>query len=132
MPISKNHVDRPSRLFRSNWDYIRRSIQAITQVSTFYRPLRTFFAAAIGLAVLALLAWIPFLAGAIGGGGHGHIQSVVLGAVFMIAAVQVAALGIVADLLGRQRHLSQITLERVRRVELHLGVPPSHYEAGEG
>jgi glycosyltransferase involved in cell wall biosynthesis len=132
VPISKNPVERPSRLFRSNWDYIRRSIQAIAQVSTFYRPLRTFFAAATGLAVLGVLAWIPFFLSLLDSNSGGHIQSVVLGAVFMIAAVQVAALGVVADLLGRQRHLSQITLERVRRVELHLGVPPSHYEAGEG
>jgi glycosyltransferase involved in cell wall biosynthesis len=132
VPITRHKVDRPSRLFTSNWNYIRRSIQAITQVSTFYRPLRVFTATAVGLAVLGLLAWVPFVAGAIGGSGHGHVQSVILGAVFMIAAVQVAALGVVADLLSKQRHLSQITLERVRRVELHLGVPPSHYEQADG
>ena len=31
----------------------------------------------------------------------------------------------------RQRTLQQRTLERVRRVELTLGVEPSHYEPGE-
>ena len=40
------------------------------------------------------------------------------------------AFGIIGDLLHAQRVLSQRTLERVRRVELQLGVAPSHYEPG--
>jgi hypothetical protein len=48
--------------------------------------------------------------------------------VLFIAAVQLAALGIVGDILAASRVLQQRTLERVRRVELQLGVEPSHYE----
>ncbi len=33
----------------------------------------------------------------------------------------------IADLISAHRIVSQRTLERVRRVELALGVPPSHY-----
>jgi len=40
------------------------------------------------------------------------------------------SLGILGDLLAHQRTLSQRTLERVRRIELQLGVEPSHYEPG--
>jgi hypothetical protein len=40
------------------------------------------------------------------------------------------ALGVIGDLLAAQRTLSQRTFERVRRIELRLGVGPSHYEAG--
>jgi hypothetical protein len=42
------------------------------------------------------------------------------------------ALGVIGDLLAAQRTLSQRTFERVRRVELQLGVEPSHYEPGPG
>jgi hypothetical protein len=35
------------------------------------------------------------------------------------------------DILAGMRTLQQRTLERVRRVELQLGVEPSHYEPGE-
>jgi hypothetical protein len=35
------------------------------------------------------------------------------------------------DILAGMRTLQQRTLERVRRVELQLGVQPSHYEPGE-
>ena len=41
-----------------------------------------------------------------------------------------AALGIIGDLLSGQRIMLQRTFERVRRIELELGVPPSHYEPG--
>ena len=64
------------------------------------------------------------------GEGKGHVQSLILGAVLFIAAVQLAALGIVGDILAASRVLQQRTLERVRRVELQLGVEPSHYEPG--
>ena len=40
------------------------------------------------------------------------------------------ALGVIGDLLAAQRTCSQRTFERVRRIELQLGVPPSHYEPG--
>ena len=58
------------------------------------------------------------------------MQSLILGAVLFIAAVQLAALGVVGDILAGMRVLQQRTLERVRRVELQLGVEPSHYEPG--
>src|SRR5437763_918410 len=66
------------------------------------------------------------------GNGGGHVQSVTLGAVLFLAAIQLAALGVVGDILAGSRVLQQRVLERVRRVELHLGVAPSHYEPGEG
>jgi hypothetical protein len=59
------------------------------------------------------------------------VQSLILGAVLFIAAVQLAALGVVGDILAASRILQQRTLERVRRVELQLGVEPSHYEPGK-
>ena len=47
-----------------------------------------------------------------------------------IAAMLLGALGVIGDLLAAQRTLSQRTFERVRRIELQLGVEPSHYEPG--
>ena len=61
------------------------------------------------------------------GDRDGHLQSIVLGGVLLLAAVQAFALGVIADLIAAHRIVSQRTLERVRRIELELGVPPSHY-----
>jgi len=58
------------------------------------------------------------------------VQSLILGAVLFIAAVVLWALGVIGDLLAAQRVMTQRTFERVRRIELQLGVAPSHYEPG--
>jgi hypothetical protein len=83
------------------------------------------------VAILALAAWLPFLLDwVLSGDSTGHIQSLILGAVLFIAAVQLLALGVIGDLLAGQRVMTQRVFERVRRVELALEVPPSHYEPG--
>jgi hypothetical protein len=38
---------------------------------------------------------------------------------------------VIGDLLAAQRVMTQRTFERVRRIELQLGVEPSHYEEGD-
>jgi hypothetical protein len=58
------------------------------------------------------------------------VQSLILGAVLFNAAMVLAALGVMGDLLAAQRTIAQRTFERVRRIELQLGVEPSHYEPG--
>jgi glycosyltransferase involved in cell wall biosynthesis len=128
--IRTNPKMRESRLFPSMWAYIRRNLVAIFRIYAAYEPLRAFSVLSVTLLVLALAAWTPFLVDWISGDGGGHLQSIVLGAVFFISAVQLFALGVIADLIGSHRTVSQRTLERVRRVELALHVPPSHYEPG--
>ena len=58
------------------------------------------------------------------------MQSLIFGAVLFNASVVLAALGILGDLLFAQRIMAQRIFERVRRIELQLGVEPSHYEPG--
>jgi glycosyltransferase involved in cell wall biosynthesis len=131
-PVGARKVDRPSRLFgHSMWGYVRRNAIAIFRIYSMYEPLRVFMMAAFVVGLAAAAIWIRYLILLIGGSGSGHLQSVIVGAVLVIAAVQLAALGVVGDILAGMRTLQQRTLERVRRVELQLGVEPSHYEPGE-
>jgi glycosyltransferase involved in cell wall biosynthesis len=131
-PIRARRVDRPSRLFgHSMWGYVRRNALAIFRIYSMYEPLRVFMMAAIVVGIAAAAIWIRYLILLIDGHGSGHLQSVIVGAVLVIAAVQLAALGVMGDILAGMRTLQQRTLERVRRVELQLGVQPSHYEPGE-
>src|SRR4051794_2096530 len=131
-PIRARKVERPSRLFgHSMWGYVRRNTVAIFRVYSMYEPLRVFMTAATILGVAAAAIWIRYLIFVIDGSGKGHVQSVIVGAVLLIAAVQLAALGVMGDILAGMRTLQQRTLERVRRMELQLGVGPSHYEEGE-
>ncbi len=131
--VGTNPKTRESRLFDSTGSYVRRNGLAIARIYTRYEPLRVFATSGIVVALLALAAWTPFLVDWVfRGDGSGHVQSLILGAVLFIAAVQLFALGVIGDLLAGQRVMTQRVFERVRRVELALGVPPSHYDDGEG
>ena len=128
--IRTNPKTRESRLFPSTWAYVRRNTVSIFRIYTLYEPLRVFLAAAAVVALVGVVIWARFLWFVISGDSDGHIQSLILGSTLFIVAVQLAALGVVGDLLAGSRVLQQRVLERVRRVELQVGVEPSHYEPG--
>ncbi len=129
--IATNPQTRESRLFDSTGAYVRRNALSILRIYARYEPLRVFASASVVVALLALAAWMPFLIDWIfNGDSSGHIQSLILGAVLFIAALQLMALGVIGDLLASQRVMTQRVFERVRRVELSLDVEPSHYERG--
>jgi glycosyltransferase involved in cell wall biosynthesis len=130
VPIRTNEKTRDSRLFPSMWAYVRRNAISIFRIYALYEPLRFFLAAAAVAALAAAVIWGRFLYFFLSGEGSGHIQSLILGSTLFIVAVQLAALGVVGDIMAGTRVLQQRILERVRRVELHVGVEPSHYEPG--
>jgi glycosyltransferase involved in cell wall biosynthesis len=131
IPIETNPTARASRLFPSIPAYIRRNGLSIFRIYSHYEPLRVFWTGAIimGLAALAIFVrFLVFFVESPSTAGDGHIQSLIAGAVLFNAAMLLGALGVIGDLLAAQRTLSQQTFERVRRIELQLGIEPSHYE----
>ena len=130
VPIATNPKTRESRLFPSMGSYVRRNAVAITRVYAQYEPLKVFMLLAAIAFVAALIPFTRFVVAYVGGDGAGHVQSLIFGAVLFNAAVVLFALGIIGDLLYGQRIMIQRIFERVRRVELQLDVPPSHYEPG--
>ena len=131
--VGTNDKLRESRLFGSTWGYVRRNVVAIFRIYAGYEPLKVFTWLAVALLAGSLLAWSPLLWDwIVNGDRSGHLQSIVVGGALLVAAVQVFALGVIADLIAAHRTVSQRTLERVRRIELELGVGPSHYVHGPG
>jgi glycosyltransferase involved in cell wall biosynthesis len=130
VPIRTNAKTRESRLFPSMSAYVRRNALSIFRIYSQYEPLKVFWGGAVVMGVAALAVFIRFLVYFVDGSGRGHIQSLIAGAVLFIAAMLLGSLGVIGDLLDAQRTLSQRTFERVRRIELQLGVEPSHYEPG--
>lgn len=131
VPIRTNEQTRESRLFPSMWAYVRRNSLSIFRIYALYEPLRVFMAAAALVALVGAVIWVRFAYLFVTGEGSGHVQSLILGATLFIVAVQFAALGVIGDILAGSRVIQQRILERVRRVELQLGVEPSHYEPGQ-
>ena len=131
VPIRTNEKTRESKLFPSMGAYVRRNAVAITRIYAQYEPLKVFSFIALALFVLSLLPFGRFfVAYVFQSDGAGHVQSLIFGAVLFNAAVVVGVLGIIGDLLYSQRVMAQRTYEKIRRIELELGVPPSHYEPG--
>ena len=132
VPVDTNEQLRESRLFNSMGAYVRRNMLAIFRIYTGYEPLTVFSILATVLMVACLAAWAPFLwSWLVNGDRSGHLQSIVLGGVLFIAAVQVFALGILADVISANRSVSQMILQRVRRLELAAGIEPTHYAPAE-
>jgi len=131
VPIRTNPKTRESRLFPSMWAYVRRNALSIFRIYTRYEPLKVFMTAAVVLGLIALVVWVRFAYFYIvEDDGAGHVQSLIFGAVLFNAAMLLAALGIIGDLLSASSTMQQRIFERVRRIELEMKVPPSHYEPG--
>jgi hypothetical protein len=135
VPIRTNPKTRESRLFPSTPAYVRRNALSIFRIYSQYEPLKVFWGGAIVLGLAALAIFIRFIVFFVENpstAGRGHVQSLIAGAVLFIGAMLLGSLGVIGDLLAAQRTLSQRTFERVRRIELELGIAPSHYEHGQG
>jgi glycosyltransferase involved in cell wall biosynthesis len=133
VPIRTNPRTRESRLFPSTAAYVRRNALSIFRIYSQYQPLKVFWGGAVLMGVPAIALFIRFIVLYIGNShaARGHIQSLIAGAVLFIGAMLLGSLGVIGDLLDAQRIISQRTFERVRRIELQLGVKPSHYEHGD-
>jgi glycosyltransferase involved in cell wall biosynthesis len=120
VPIATNRVARQSRLFKSIPDFIKRSVATMLRIYAMYQPLKVFAAVGVVLAVIGGLPILRFLYFYATGAGDGHIQSLILGGVLVVIAVISFLIGLVADLIGFNRQLLEITLEKVREIELKM------------
>lgn len=118
VPVRTNPKLRESRLIHSIPAYLRRSAETIVRIYAMYEPLRVFVAAGILLLLAGLALSLRYLYFVFQGEGKGHVQSVIIAAVFFIAGFQVILIGLVADLIAINRRLSEEILLRVRRMEL--------------
>jgi hypothetical protein len=99
---------------------VRKSGATILRLVTVYEPFKTFslFSLVFLVPGLFLLARFFFFYILLHGRGTGLVQSVVVGGVCVVIAVQMFVLGILADLLSANRTLIEDILSRMRRLEL--------------
>ena len=129
VPIRTNPPTRPSRLMRNMPHFIANSAVTILRAYALYQPLRVFFTLGILSLLAGLLIGLRFLWFYVNGAGGGHVQSLILAAIFVIVGFQVLLIGLVADLVAFNRKIMEETLYRVRRVEMEgLDLPPDNVE----
>jgi hypothetical protein len=121
VPVATNGKTRESRLFTSIPAFVSRQLKTLVLIYVMYKPLRVF--CVIG-AMLALVGAVPiarFLYFYAAGEGTGHLQSLVLAGVLMTMSFVSFVTGLLADVVSRNRQLLEMTLEKVRRIELQTG-----------
>lgn len=105
VPIRVNDDLRPSRLVKSIPSYVKRSIVTIIRIFIIYRPFRFFGTIGIVLFLLGLLVSFRFLYKFSVGEGDGHVQSLILAAIFLGLGFQTILVAFLADLLAANRKL---------------------------
>jgi glycosyltransferase involved in cell wall biosynthesis len=118
VPVSVNRVHRPSRLFRSTFEYILRSVSTIFRVFILYRPFKFFFSLAAIVSIPGLAGIIRFLYFYFTESGAGHVQSLVLSGLLVALGSIIMAVGLLADLTSSNRRLLEDI--RVRQIKLDL------------
>ena len=123
VPVSTNPKTRESRLFKSIPTFIQRQLSTIVRMYAMYQPLRVFFYIGTFLTIFGLIPIARFLYFYFSDGGAGHVQSLVLGGVLLLMGFVAYLAGLVADLISFNRQLLELTLEKVKRMELEQTSP---------
>jgi glycosyltransferase involved in cell wall biosynthesis len=114
--VATNPPARPSRLYRGLGTYLWKSVVTIFRIYTVYRPLKTFVGIGAILFGIGVVIGLRFLIHYFAGNPGGHIQSLILAAVFLIVGFQTALIGLVADLISVNRRISEELLVRLRKM----------------
>ena len=114
--VRTNAPTRPSRLYHGVGTYLRKSVATIFRIYALYKPLKTFFAIGSILMLAGVILGARFL-WLFTQGSRGHVQSVILAAVFLVTGFQTWLIALLADLIAVNRRLSEEVLIRLKKIE---------------
>jgi glycosyltransferase involved in cell wall biosynthesis len=112
---------RPSRLFASTSEYVKRSAATILRIYAMYEPFKVFMILggvlfSAGFVLGLRYAWFWWM-----GEIRGHLQSAILSVLLLILGFVTIQWGVMADLIASNRKLIEDVLYRVRKLELRPG-----------
>ena len=123
VPVRTNPELRKSRLFKSIWGYIKKSILTILRAFLMYRPLAVFTWVAAISTLGGVALGIRYIIYMLNGQGQGHIQSVILAMLLIVVGVQSFMMGLQADIISANRKLLEDIQFRIKKLELGLLEP---------
>jgi glycosyltransferase involved in cell wall biosynthesis len=123
VPIKTNHVRRPSKLHRGNWHFVKRQAAIIARSYATFEPLRTFSYIGSGFLVVGILfmlrATYVFIGRRMGILEATNEQSLLIGSVLILMALNAFQFGLLADLVGNSvKRLVEEILYRVRSTQV--------------
>ena len=116
LPI-RSQETRPSRLFGSTFEYVKRSAATIVRIYAMYEPFKLFTLLGGLLLLLGTALGLRYAFFWWHGDVRGHLQSAILSVLLLILGFQALQWGILADLIASNRKLLEDLLYRVRKME---------------
>ena len=117
VPIGVNPQTRPSRLVKSSFDYVKRSIPTIIRSYARYRPLSFFTWLSSVPALVGLGLVIRWFILRFDGDDASRVPSLVGAAVLLLMAAQIFILGFIADIQAAHHKTTSDVLVMLRRRE---------------
>ena len=114
VPVRTNRTERPSRLFKSIPQFVSRQGVTILRSCVMYRPLGTFMSLGTVLLALGAVPVLRFLWFFAIGEGDGHVQSLVLGGVLLLAGYLTMLIALLSDTIATNRRLTEDLLVNIR------------------
>lgn len=122
VPITA-HPTRPSRLFTSPWEYVKRSAVTVLRIYATYEPLKVFTLLGSALVAAGASLGLRYAYFWWHGAVRGHVQSAVLTVLLLILGFQTLQWGLMADLIANNRKLLEDLLYRVRSRDVGSAPP---------
>jgi glycosyltransferase involved in cell wall biosynthesis len=117
VPVTTNAKTRESRLFKSSWEHVFKSMSAIVRAYVMYRPYVVVGTIGVVLAIAGLIPFVRYIAFLVIDKHPGaHLQSLILGSALLIGAFLSLALSVIADLNRTNRILQEETLEQIKQM----------------
>ncbi len=117
LPVDTNPKLRESRLFKSTPEHVVKSAVAIIRAYIMYKPYIIFGTASVLFLILGILPFARYVYLTLTeDNGSGHLQSLILGSVLLIAALLCITLNVIADLIRINRILTEYNLEHTKKM----------------
>lgn len=128
VPINTNEKLRESRLFKNIQSYLGQAISTIIRSYAQIKSLKLFLIVSSVFSFFGLAIMIRYLFYFINGDGNGHLQSLLLGVLLIILAIQSFFFGLLADSISANRKINEELLYRIKKIEYNNITIPSFKE----
>ncbi|MEE3493753.1 MAG: glycosyltransferase family 2 protein [Butyrivibrio sp.] len=128
VPIRTNAELRPSRLFKSIWGYVKKSMITILRAYVLYKPLKAFSLLCLPFLTVGMAIGVRFLWFMAHGTSGGHVQSLILGCTLIIIGFLIFVIGVMADTLAANRRILQDVQFHVKSMEYMRRTAENQFE----
>ncbi len=115
IPINTNLVERPSRLFKSNFEYILKSSLVILRVFMIYKPFLFFLILSFPFLISGLVLEIQWIFEWFEDKSLGLIPRLFLGAMLITISILLIIAGIFADLISTNRKMLEEIKKKLKK-----------------